>query len=102
MEKENKYTVIIEATFNEGGMETDEFKEYSEKAGAIGAKYGAVTISKNMITENIAQGETPHVISVLEFPSKEKAVEGLTGEEYKILFPLREVAFKEVKILLTK
>ncbi|MFT7644981.1 MAG: hypothetical protein ACI9BF_000650 [Candidatus Paceibacteria bacterium] len=102
METENKCTVIIEATLNEGGMGIPEFKEYSEKATALGAEYGAIPVSKHMIGENLGQGEAPHVVSIVEFPSKEKATEMMCSEEYKSLFPLREAAFKEVKILITK
>ncbi|MFT7507534.1 MAG: hypothetical protein ACI92I_000694 [Acidimicrobiales bacterium] len=102
METENKCTVIIEATLLEGGMDMPEFKEYSEKATALGAEYGVMPVSKHMIGENLGQGETPHVVSLVEFPSKEKAVEFMNSEEYKSLIPLREVVFKEVKILITK
>jgi uncharacterized protein (DUF1330 family) len=99
---EERYTVIIEATFNEGKMKSEEFKEYSTKAGALGEKAGAVTISKNMIEKNLDQGDTPHVIFVIEFPSRDNAVRFLTSEEYTSLIPLRRIVFKEVKILLTK
>ena len=99
---ENKYTVIIEATFNEGGMQSEEFKEYSAKALAAATPHGGVVVAKHGITENIAQGETPHAVSIIEFPSKEKAIAALKGEEYTSIIPLREIVFKEVKILFTK
>ena len=90
--------IIIEATFNPNGMNTPEFKEYSRRSNANGEAHGGVVISKYQVTDNLGNGETPHLVLVIEYPSHDKAQQTFTSEEYKSILPLREVAFKEVKI----
>jgi len=92
---------ILQGTFNEGGQHTAEFKEYSQRSNANGQAHGGKVLGKYLITENLGQGETPHVVFVVEFPSRKIAESVFSNEEYKSIIPLREVAFKEVKILLS-
>ena len=96
-----KYIVIVEATLSKQGTQSNEFKEYSEKATINNTKYGAIVKEKYIISENIAQGLTSSLVIVLEFPSKENAQKAFSNEEYLSLIPLRELAFKELKILMT-
>lgn len=93
--------VIIEATFNPNGMNTPEFKEYSRRSNANGEAHGGVVLRKYQITDNLGSGDTPHMILVIEYPSHEMALKTFTNEEYLTILPLREVAFKEVKIFQT-
>ena len=102
METENKCKVIITGLFNEGGMEMPEFKEYSEKAGAIMEAGGGVMISKNAVEENLGNGNAPHIVIVMEFPSKENVIDIFSSDEYKSIIPIRDVAVREVNILITK
>lgn len=44
----------------------------------------------------------PHVVFVVEYPSCEVARSVFTNDEYKAIIPLRDVAFKEVKILISE
>lgn len=98
---EEKAIVVIEATFNPNGMNTPEFKEYSRRSNANGEAHGGVVLSKHQVTENLAQGETPHMVLVIEYPNQEMAKQTFTNDEYLSIVPLRDVAFKEVKILKT-
>jgi len=93
---------ILQGTFNEGGQHTPEFKEYSQRSNANGKKNGGKVLGKYLITENLGQGDSPHVVFVVEFPSREVAKSVFSNEEYKAIIPLREIAFKEVKILLSE
>ena len=93
---------IIEATFNEGGMDTPEYEEYAKRSNANGEAHGGVVLSKYMIDQNLGNGDSPHVVLILEYPSREKAVQAFTSEEYNSIKPLRDVALKEVNILITK
>ena len=102
MSKEEKCTVVITARFKEGGDQTEEFKEYSERTSANGVNYGGVTLSKFIVEQNLGFGLTPHFVVVGEYPSKEKAIASFTNEEYKSIIPLRDVAFEDVNILITK
>jgi len=103
METENKCTVVITATFKEGGKETPEFKEYSERSNANGEAHGGVVVAKHMVEQNLGDGEAlPHLVLIVEYPSKEKAIETFTNQEYLSIVPLRQVALKEVNILITK
>ncbi len=102
MEHEEKCTVVLTGTFNEGGSETEEFKEYSKRSNANGEKNGGVVLSKYVIDQNLGNGSAPDFILVVEYPSREKAIEIFTNEEYKSIIPLRDIAFKEVNILITK
>ncbi len=102
METENKCTVVITGTFKEGGSGTPEFKEYSRKANAIVEEKGGVVVAKHMVEQNLGDGETPHLVVTVEFPSKEKAVEAFSNEEYTSIIPLRQAATSEVNILITK
>ena len=95
----DKSTIIIEATFNPNGMNTPEFKEYSRRSNANGEAQGGVVIGKYQVTENLANGETPHLVLVIEYPSKEAAHNTFTNSEYRSIVALRDVVFKSVKIL---
>jgi len=97
----NKAIVIIEATFNPNGMHTPEFKEYSRRSNSNGEAHGGVVLSKYQVTANLAQGDSPHMILVIEYPSQEQARQTFTNEEYQSILSLREIAFKEVRIFLT-
>ena len=102
MTTEEKCTVVISGKFKEGGSQTEEFKEYSERSGKNGVNYGGVVLSKFMVEQNMANGITPHVVVIAEYPSKDKAIASFSNEEYKSIIPLRDVAFEEVNILITK
>ncbi|MCH7955853.1 MAG: DUF1330 domain-containing protein [Candidatus Marinimicrobia bacterium] len=102
MNGEKKCTVILEGTFNEGGMKTKEFEEYSRRSNANGEANGGVVLSKYVIEQNLGNGNTPNFILVVEYPSHEIAVDTFSNSEYKSIIPLRDVAFKEVNILITK
>jgi len=97
-----KYTVVLQGTFNENGMNSAEFAEYSQRSNANGEAHGGVVQGKYMIKENLGQNEAPHFVIVVDYPSEDAARKAWSSEEYKAIIPLREVAFKEVKILLTK
>lgn len=99
---EKKCVVILTAIFNEGGRDTEEFKEYSKRSNANGEAHGGVVLSTHMIEQNLGNGSTPHVVLVIEYPSRKIAIETFTCDEYKSILPLRAVAFKEVNILITK
>ena len=97
----DKVCVVIEAIFNPSGMNTPEFKEYSRRSNANGEAHGGVVLHKYQVTGNLGSGNTPHLVLIIEYPSQEMANETFTNEEYLSILPLREVAFKEVKILQT-
>ncbi len=101
MNEESKCIVVITATFRDGGMETAEFKEYSKRSNANGEAHGGVVLSKYVVEQNLGNGDTPHLVLVIEYPSREKAIETFTNEEYTSLIPLRDVAMKEVNIFIT-
>jgi len=98
----SKYTVVLQGTFNENGMSSPEFAEYSQRSNANGEAHGGIIQGKYMIKENLGQNESPHVVIILDFPSEDAAKRAFTSVEYNSIIPLREIAFKEVKILLTK
>ena len=97
----DKSTIIIEATFNPNGMNTPEFKEYSRRSNANGEAQGGVVIGKYQVTENLADGETPHLVLVIEYPTQEAAHNTFTNSEYRSIVALRNVVFKDVKIFKT-
>jgi len=97
-----KYTVVLQGTFNENGMNSPEFAEYSQRSNANGEAFGGVVQGKYMIKENLGQNEAPHFVIIVDYPSEDAARNAWVSEEYKAIIPLRDVAFKEVKILLTK
>lgn len=102
MNDAKKCVVIITATFNEGGSESAEYKEYASRSNTNGEAHGGVVLSRYPIEQNLGTGKTPHAVILLEYPSREKAIETFTCDEYKSIIPLRNVAFKEVNILITK
>ena len=61
-------TVIQLGTFNEGGQNTPEFKEYSKRSNANGEAHGGKLLGKYIISKNLGQGEMPHVVFVVEYP----------------------------------
>lgn len=94
--------VIITAEFNENGDSTPEYQEYSQRSNANGEAHGGIVTERYMIEKNLGDGATPSVVVVIEYPSKEKAIDAFTNSEYKSIIPLRKVAFKEVNILISK
>lgn len=92
---------ILEGVLGEGGMDSPEFQEYSKRSAANGEAHGGVVLNKYMVKENLGQGEKPDFVLIVEYPSYEVAKNTFTCDEYKALLPLRDAAFKEVKILLT-
>ena len=93
-------TVILEGTFRADGKASPEFAEYSRRSNANGEACGGVVIKNYLISENLAQGEKPDFIVIVEYPSREKAQQAFTSVEYNEIIPMRNKAFKEVKILL--
>ena len=102
MEKE-KCIVVFEGTFNEGMVGSPEQKEYSQRSAANGEAYGGFVILSNYSFEqNLGTGSMPDFIVIAEYKSKEKAIQSLESDEYQSIIPLRDLTFKEVKILITK
>jgi len=102
MNEEKPCIAILEGTLGEGGINSPEFKEYSKRSNANGEAHGGVVLQKYMVSENLGQGGKPDFILIVKYPSYEAAKNTFSNEEYKAILPLRDVAFKEVKILLTK
>ncbi|EPJ53949.1 MAG: hypothetical protein OFPI_08770 [Osedax symbiont Rs2] len=100
-ESTTKAIVIIEATFNANGMHTPEFKEYSRRSNANGEARGGMVLGKYQVTDNLAEGELPHLLLVIEYPDIDSARETFSNAEYLSILPLRKVAFKQVKIYTT-
>ena len=92
---------ILEGTFREGGQNTPEFMEYSERTNANGVKNGGKLLGKYKVLKNLGQGNSPHAIFVVEYPSRSAAEKAFTNPEYLAIIPLRDIAFQEVKILLS-
>jgi len=92
---------ILEGTFKEGGQNTAEFKEYSQRSNANGEANGGKLLGKYIINANLAQGDMPHVVFVVQFPSRAVAENTFNNAEYRAIIPLRDVVFDEVKILLS-
>lgn len=101
MTEQKPCMAILQGTFKEGGQHTAEFKEYSLRSNANGKASGGTLIGKYQIDANLGQGESPHVMFIVQYPSREAAEKAFTNEEYTAIIPLRDVAFKEVKILLS-
>ncbi len=102
MNIEKSCIAVLQGTFNEGGQNTPEFKEYSQRSNSNGEANGGKLLGKYVISENLGQGEMPHVVFIIEYPSYEVAKSVFTNEEYMSIIPLRDIAFKEVKILLSE
>lgn len=103
MNKEEKCIVIFEGTFNEGMAGSDEQKEYTKKSTANAEVYGGfIGLSNYTFEQNLGNGLLPHFIVIVEYQSKEKFIQSLNSEEYLSIISLRDLVFKEVKILLTK
>lgn len=98
----DKSIVVIEASFNPNGLNAPELKEYSRRSNANGEAHGGVVLSEFQVTENLGQGDTPQMIVLVEYPNLQKAKETFTSDEYQSILPLRDVVFREVKILFTK
>ena len=101
--KEEKCIVIFEGTFNEGMAGSPEQKEYSQRSAANGEAFGGFEIlSKYSFEQNLGTGSMPDFIVVAEYQSKEKAIQSLKSDEYLSIIPLRDLTFREVKILIAK
>ena len=101
MENDSPCFAILEGTFRPNGQKTPEFEEYSRRSNANGQAHDGKLLGRYVITENLGQGQAPHVVFVVEFPSRAMAHKAFTNPEYLAIIPLRNVAFEEVKILLS-
>lgn len=103
MNKDEKCIVIFEGTFNEGMAGSDIQKEYSKKSTANAEAYGGfISLSNYSFEQNLGNGLLPDFIVIVEYKSKEKVIQSLNSDEYLSIIPLRDLVFKEVKILITK
>jgi len=102
MADETPCIVILEGTFREGGPDTPEFAEYSRRSAANGEASGGKLLGKYKVMGNIGQGPTPHAIFVVEYPSRKSAEQAFANSEYQAIIPLRDIAFQEVRILLSE
>ncbi len=103
MKTEKKCIVIFEGTFNKGMAGSDEQKEYSKKSTDNAEAYGGfVALSNYAFEQNLGTGLVPDFIVIVEYQSKEKLIQLLNSEECLNIIPLRDLVFKEVKILITK
>jgi uncharacterized protein (DUF1330 family) len=93
--------VIVEGTLGDKGTDSDEFKEYLKRAVANDKVYGGVELQYHTVKENLGQGAKPDFVVLLEYPSYEQAKKAFASDEYQEILPLRNIAFKEVKILMT-
>ena len=93
-------TVILEGIFRKDGKASSEFGEYSRRSNANGEAHGGVVVKNYLISENLGQGEKPDFILIIKYPSRDKARQAFTSDEYNRIMPMRNKAFKEVKILL--
>ena len=101
--EEEKCVVVFEGTFNEGMAGSAEQKEYSQRSAANAEVYGGfVGLSNYSFEQNLGTGMMPDFIVVVEYQSKEKVIQSLKSDEYQSIIPLRDLTFKEVKILITK
>jgi len=96
------YTVIFQGIFNEKGTESAEFVEYVRRQDINREAFGGIIQNKYFIDENLGQNEMPSFVIIVTFPSKDSAIQAFTSIEYLSIIPLRDIAFKEVKILFTK
>ena len=102
MEKQ-KCTVLFEGTFNEGMEGSAEHKEYTQRSTANGEAFGGfVFLSNYTFEQNLGNGLLPNFVVIIEYLSKEKLIKSLDSDKYLSIIPLRDLVFKEVKILITK
>jgi hypothetical protein len=59
MSTEKPCIAVLQGTFNEGGQNTPEFREYSQRSNANGEANGGKLLGKYIISENLGQGEMP-------------------------------------------
>jgi len=96
------YTIILQGIFNENKKESKEFLEYSKRSNANIEAYKGVVKRKYIIEENLVQNEKPCFVIIVDFPSKDDAKNAFVSEEYLSIIPLRNLIFRDVKILITK
>ena len=101
--EEEKCVVVFEGTFNEGMAGSAVQKEYSERSAANAESFGGFeALSNYSFEQNLGTGSTPDFIVIVEYQSKDQAVQSLLSDEYQSIIPLRDLTFKEVKILIAK
>lgn len=100
--EEEKCVVVFEGTFNEGMVGSAEQREYSQRSAANAEAYGGFAILSNYsVEQNLGTGLVPDFVVVAEYRSRDKAIQSLASDEYQSIIPLRDLTFKEVKILIT-
>lgn len=101
--EEKKCIAVFEGTYNEGMDGSAEHKEYSQRSSANAKVYGGfMVLSSYTFEQNLGNGLIPTFVVTVEYQSKEKIIQSLESDEYQNIIPLRDLVFKEIKILIVK
>jgi len=93
-------TLVVEGTFQDGYEE--HFAEYSRRVRAYLERHGGIVIRRQRIEKTLAGSETPSLIMLIDFPSREVAEGILEQPEYLEILPLRAKVFREFRAYLAR
>jgi len=94
------YTVVVTTTFNQGWKDSPELQQYSEKVNELIWLHKGSVVSKKIIEKNLGNWTTPDMMVMIEFPSKDDAIQTFSSSQYEAIIPLRDIAFKQVNIFI--
>jgi len=95
-----KATIAVIGTFREG--HELHFTEYSTKVRRFLESKSAVVIRRQLVERTLYGSETPSLMMVIDFPSKESAESAFFEKEYLDLISLRDQIFSRFEMFLLK
>lgn len=90
--------LVVTAIVNKVNMA--DLPTYLEQIGLITGKFGGQPIAKYKSAENIAGEQSPDLISVMEFPSKEVILEMVQSKDFTDLGDLRASVFTNLNMMI--
>jgi len=94
----DKKIMIVNALLNV--KEKEAFEYYSEHSVPLFKNAGAESIAKHRVEETLIGAEKIHVVSILEFPTRQAIKDVFESEAYKALLPYRDKAFMKLDVFI--
>ena len=95
-----KAILVITAKVNKENM--NELKSYLDQIGPITGKFGGQPVAKYKTIEDITGEQSPDLISVMEFPSKEVINEMVHSKDFTDMADLRARVFTKLNMMISK
>jgi len=97
---DQKAILVVTAMVNKENM--NELKSYLDQIGPITGKFGGQPVAKYKTIEDITGEQSPDLISVMEFPSKEVIMEMVHSKDFTDMADSRARVFSKLNMMISE